>query len=261
MRADFDRQSFLGEDSERILGACRVGIVGLGGGGSHVVQQLAHVGVGNFLLIDHDHIESTNLNRLVGATALDVDQQRQKVYIADRVARAVNPEAEVVCQPMEWPRCARLLRDRHVVFGCLDDMRPRLELEAACRRYHIPYIDIGMTVSSTAQGFRISGQIVVSVPGGLCLRCYGFRAAPVEPRYGNAGGNPQVVWSNGLLASAAVGAFVQLVTPWHPGLTTHYLEYDGNGQELRRSDFDGLLPGTCVHYPPQEIGDPSVHEP
>ena len=43
-----DRQSFLGADSADVLDECRAATVGLGGGGSHVNQQLAHLGLGNF---------------------------------------------------------------------------------------------------------------------------------------------------------------------------------------------------------------------
>ena len=35
----FDRQGFLGADSEQKLGGATLGIVGLGGGGSHIAQQ------------------------------------------------------------------------------------------------------------------------------------------------------------------------------------------------------------------------------
>lgn len=72
------RQSFLGDKSDEILHRTRVGIVGLGGGGSHIAQQLAHVGIGNILLLDEDRIEDTNLNRLVGGRASDVKRRLSK---------------------------------------------------------------------------------------------------------------------------------------------------------------------------------------
>lgn len=79
------RQSFLGADSEIVLGRSKAALVGLGGGGSHVAQQLAHIGLGSFLPIDPDFIEDTNLNRLVGATMEDVKVRTAKVDIAERV--------------------------------------------------------------------------------------------------------------------------------------------------------------------------------
>jgi tRNA A37 threonylcarbamoyladenosine dehydratase len=36
----YSRQSFLGPDAEARIPRCTVGVVGLGGGGSHIVQQL-----------------------------------------------------------------------------------------------------------------------------------------------------------------------------------------------------------------------------
>ena len=60
------RQSFLGQESTEILRKGHVGIVGLGGGGSHVAQQLAHIGVENFVLCDPDYYEDKNHNRTVG---------------------------------------------------------------------------------------------------------------------------------------------------------------------------------------------------
>ena len=90
-----DRQSFLGPDSDEILNHARVGIFGLGGGGSHVVQQLAHVGIGHFVIADSDVITSTNLNRLVGGTLKDVERSISKVEIAKRLIKSINPTARV----------------------------------------------------------------------------------------------------------------------------------------------------------------------
>lgn len=61
-----DRQSFLGADSDARLDAATLGLVGLSGRNSHVVQQLAHLGIINFVLLDDDFITLTNFNRLVG---------------------------------------------------------------------------------------------------------------------------------------------------------------------------------------------------
>jgi molybdopterin-synthase adenylyltransferase len=46
MSERYARQSFLGPKSKEVFKNCRVCIIGLGGGGSHVVQQLAHIGIG-----------------------------------------------------------------------------------------------------------------------------------------------------------------------------------------------------------------------
>lgn len=262
---DFSRQSFLGPDSEQMLSETRVAIVGLGGGGSHIGQQLAHLGVGNFKLFDPQHIESSNLNRLVTATQADVDEAEYKVRILERTIKSVRPNAYVDAVDLEWTRADHLLRDCHVVFGCVDSYRGRQNLERACRRFHLPYIDIGMDVNELSTGdHAISGQMIMTLPGKPCLRCLGFltdaKLAREDEDYGAAGSVPQVVWSNGVLASLAVGAFVSVVSPWHTSNPDYlWLEYEGNRHSVAPSQQPKHnLRGPCSHYRGgDELGDPA----
>ena len=71
----------------------RVAIIGTGGTGSHVVTQLAHLGVRTLLLVDPDVVETTNLPRLIGATSGDVGGLKADVLAA--AARAINPLVEI----------------------------------------------------------------------------------------------------------------------------------------------------------------------
>ena len=81
-----------------------------------------------------------------------------------------------------------------------------------------PYIDIGMDVHDLGNQFAISGRVILSMPGELCMKCRGFLRDDLLAReaenYGAAGSKPRVIWPNGVLASLAVGVFVELVTPW-----------------------------------------------
>lgn len=258
-----DRQSFLGLDSDDRLARLTVGIVGLGGGGSHVAQQLSHVGVGSFVLVDDDRIDETNLNRLVGGTRADVECETLKVDIAARVIRAVNPRAKVVPIAMKWQEAMDRLGNCDVIFGCVDNVRGKDELEAFCRRMLMPYLDQGMDVHSHDGGFFIGGQVVLSMPGAPCLRCLGVvteGALEEEGRnYGAAGGKPQVVWPNGVLASTAVALFMQVVTPWHGVIEAGAcLEYDGNAHTVQPSDrMRRLRSRACPHRPLTDLGDPT----
>jgi hypothetical protein len=257
------RQSFLGEGSDLIHADCIAGLAGLGGGGSHIAQQLAHLGVGNFLLIDPDRVEETNLNRLVGATHRDVLKATRKTAVAKRVIKGINPQAAVKTANKKWQECHELIRGCDVIFGCLDTYRDRSELEALARRYLIPYVDIGMDVHRVGEEFAVTGQIILSMPGELCMRCLGFLRDELLEReaakYGDAGGRPQIVWANGALASAAVGIFTQLLTPWHrKHEPTIYLEYEGNSQTVTRSNrLEYMRDKECKHFSTADgLGDP-----
>jgi molybdopterin/thiamine biosynthesis adenylyltransferase len=262
MTRDFSRQSFLGNESDAIFTRVKVGIIGLGGGGSHVAQQLAHIGVMNYVVIDPDVIDDSNLNRLVGGTAQDVAEGVLKVHIAERVIRAIDPSASIRPITGAWQSHQQLLRDRSVIFGCVDSFSEREQLERFCRRFLIPYIDIGMDVNSVGGRFHISGQVALSSPGAPCLRCMNIvtedNLTHEATRYGAAGSRPQAVWPNGVLASTAIGLFVQLVTPWHDNsMITTYLEYNGNNHMLVPSPrLPYVLRKECPHYRPIDVGDP-----
>ena len=259
---NLQRQSFLGADSEVVLGRSKAALVGLGGGGSHIAQQLAHIGLGSFLPVDPDFIEDTNLNRLVGATMEDVKLGTAKVDIAERVIKGVNPAAEVIKRRTNWTEVTAELRDVDVIFSCVDSIGCRNELESFARRFLIPLIDIGMDVHESSGEFSIGGQVMLSMPGKPCMRCMGLitdeALAKEAARYGAAGGKPQVVWPNGTLASIAVGFFMKLVTPWETQKATPLLlEYDGDLQTVMPSNKLAYLPAHCKHFDSlQELGDP-----
>jgi molybdopterin/thiamine biosynthesis adenylyltransferase len=258
-----DRQSFLGQDSASVLDACRVAIVGLGGGGSHIAQQLGHLGVGEFLLVDPDIVEGTNLNRLVGARQEDVAKRASKTSVAARVIAGVNPNVRIWTETAQWQMCATALRSCDAVFGCVDSIAEREQLETLARRYLIPYIDLGMDVHEVNGEYVVGGQVALSMPDGPCLRCMGIvtdRALELEAKqYGAAGGRPQVVWVNGVLASLAVGYFVQIITPWYKEQKLPILlEFDGNAQTALPSNKLEFLQGQkCRHFADlSSLGDP-----
>lgn len=230
-----------------------------------IAQQLAHLGAGHFRLVDPDRIEASNLNRLVGGTQADVDGARYKVDIAERTIKAIRPWARVKTAKKTWQQADDLLKDAHVIFGCVDGYQQRDYLESAARRFGVPYIDIGMDIAKVADDqFAIAGQMILSLPGAPCMRCLGFltseRLAKEENLYGDAGINPQVIWTNGMLASLATGTFVRLVAPWWKGEEDfQWLELDGNRQTVAPSQIPTYTPreNACPHHGgPGGLGDP-----
>lgn len=258
-----DRQEFLGLNYEDVLGRYRVAVVGIGGGGTHFAQQLAHIGIGTVCVFDSDHMAKHNQNREVGSTENDIAERTLKVDIAERLMKGIRSSTKVVKIPYRWQERAEILRGCHIVFGCLDSFSDRAELEVACRRYMQPLIDIGMDVHFVGDEYAIGGQVILSMPGSLCMRCVGFIRDDVlareASRYGAAGSRPQVIWPNGILASAAIGVFMQLVTPWHRKHTSVvYLECDGNANTLLPSNRLRAIQGrVCPHFSGQNhVGDP-----
>lgn len=258
----YDRQSFLGAHSQRIFERCKITIVGVGGGGSHINQQLAHIGFQNVLLCDADRIDRSNLNRLVGATYCDAVRKRFKTHIASRLFRRLQPHANIDDRPLTWEAKIDLLRESDIVFGCIDSFTGRRDLEAFCRTHMIPYIDIGMVVHRPEGHLpEIYGQTILSMPGEPCLRCMHLLTEETlakEAQDYNAGSQPQVVWPNGILSSAAVGEAVEILTGWS-GASVPASRIDLRGSKLTMTDsklLSMVKKIACRHYPLSSSGDP-----
>jgi hypothetical protein len=258
----YDRQSFLGENSQFLFEHVKVAIIGYGGGGSHFGQQLAYIGVKNVSVFDSDFIEDTNINRLIGGWFSDLKRGLSKIFIAKRTIKKILPSAKVICINSRWQENPEMLQTQDVVLGSVDSYAERQQLEAECRRYLIPYIDIGMDVHKIEDGLlSMAGQIILSMPFRPCMNCLGFlteeKLGLEAKRYGATGGRPQVVWSNGVLASTAIGIFVDLLTGWTKEKDKDfYLSYDGNSGKIIDHIRLKLSATKCGHYPLSEVGNP-----
>jgi hypothetical protein len=262
MKDRFKRQSFLGAEGQQAIERVRVAVCGLGGGGSHIVTQLAHLGVLDYALFDADSAESWNLNRTVTLIEADIADRTLKIDAAERRILQIRSAARIEKHACRWQDCTDALRGRDIVFGSIDGFKEREELEATCRRYLIPLIDIGMDVRTLAgQRPRMFGQVILSMPGDACMKCMGFlneqNLALEAQKYGDAGDIPQVVWALGHLASAAVGVFVDLLTDWTGSLRKRvHLTYRGNEGTLKPHVLIEQMPDGCNHYPLDQIGEP-----
>lgn len=169
----YDRQvRAFGAAGQMTLSRLRVGIVGLGGTGSVVAQQLAHLGVGALLLIDSDCLETTNLNRVVGARPSDVG--RPKVAVAEDMIRAIHPAARVtslVADVQDAPTVRRLL-DVDCVVNCTDSHGSRAVVNQLAYQYVVPAFDLGVVIHPGHDGTgRLAGRVQMLAPGLPCLIC------------------------------------------------------------------------------------------
>lgn len=211
-----------GPDGQERLANSSVGVLGAGGGGSHIVQQLAHAGVGRIVVVDNDVVDESNRSRLVGSERRD--RGVPKVTIMQRLARRANEHVELVAvrDRFPMPRAADALVGCDVIVSCVDTLHARKDVQEFAWRHAIPVVDIGLTIRPRTSGapLRIGGHVAVAIPGGPCLWCMGLLsdeklAAESGGRgaaYVEGGGEAQVVSLNGVLASQAVNDVLDLLT-------------------------------------------------
>jgi hypothetical protein len=224
-RADRQVRAF-GLSGQQRLQALDVAIVGLGGTGSIVAQQLAHLGIGSFLLIDRDVIDPTSLNRVVGASARDVGQH--KVEVARRMIAQINPTAKVqtVRGDIRDNITVRRLLDCGLFLCCTDSQGSRAVLTQFAYQYFVPGIDMGVVIDVTEEKVsHIAGRVQLMAPGLPCLVCSRVLdseevrrdlltdAARAVDQYipGEAISQPAVISINGAVASLAVTMMLAIV--------------------------------------------------
>jgi hypothetical protein len=262
---DEDRQGFLDPELAHARACCKVAVVGLSGGGSHLAQQLAHNGFRRFLVSDPKTVELKHITRLVGATMKDVERNTLKTVVSERLIKGIMPDAEVTVVSDAWSVKSRELMACDLIFGAVDTLRARRDLESFARRYRVPMIDIGMKVTRLKNAVpRVAGQVILSAPGRACMWCMGFLResllAEEGGEYGDAGSQPQVVNVNAILAGAATWLAIDLLTA-KMGNTPlpSFLSYDGNtGQLTEHVKWPYLRDMVCPHFPHSHLGDIKV---
>ena len=170
----FDRNiRAFGGEVQRILGDLHVAVVGCGGTGSAVVEQLVRLGVRHIRLFDPDTLTASNVTRVYGSFPEDIGKPKVNVSAA-HVSR-IAPDAEVipVQSKITFDCTAKLLLDADIVFGCTDDNAGRLVLSRIASYLLTPVIDCGVLLSSGRGGELngIYGRVTVLAPGAACLVC------------------------------------------------------------------------------------------
>ncbi|MBI2782680.1 MAG: ThiF family adenylyltransferase [Gammaproteobacteria bacterium] len=260
----FDRNiRAFGGEVQQILGDLRVAIVGCGGTGSAVAEQLVRLGVRHFDLFDPDTLTASNITRVYGSFPDDIG--RAKINIVAAHIQRIAPDADVATHQSKitLEGTARHLLEADIVFGCTDDNAGRLVLSRVASYFLMPVIDCGVLLSSGLSGQLdgIDGRVTVLAPGTACLVCRNRidlrRAsaemlAPDEHRrladegYAPAlpGVEPAVVAYTTKVAAAAVGELLERLIHYGPEpaptevlLRMHEREISTNDQAPRNRHY------------------------
>lgn len=141
MQNQFSRtETLIGKDGVEKLQKAKVAIFGIGGVGSYVVEGLARAGVGNFILVDNDEVDITNLNRQIIATTKTIG--KLKVEASKERILEINPEAKVeIFQEFFMPESLPVF-DKSVdyVVDCVDVITAKIELVVRSKTLNIPII-------------------------------------------------------------------------------------------------------------------------
>ena len=220
-----------GKEGQERIEATHAIIVGLGGIGSHVAQQLAYLGVKTFTVVDPQAVDESNLNRLIGATEADAGVTA-KVDVAARLISGVRADATVktFTAPFKDSVAGDAAPASSVLFGCVDEDPVRLSLLQYAADNGLLYLDSATDISDE-YGLDYGGRVFFNFVTGGCLSCFqeldqrALRRGAMTPEQLKAddeiygvprtmldGTGPSVVSLNGVVASLAVTEFMVWTT-------------------------------------------------
>ena len=142
MEKKFSRTEMLiGNDGMEKLKNATVAVFGLGGVGSFVCEGLARSGVGNFILIDYDKTDETNINRQLIATEKTVG--KYKVDLMRERIQDINPDANVETYKEFYLADSEIdiiTEDLSYAVDCVDTIMAKIAIICSCDATNVPVI-------------------------------------------------------------------------------------------------------------------------
>lgn len=174
---DLRQRDALGIIEDR-LRQLTVGVVGSGGLGSPIAEQLLRMGVGEIVLIDHDLLDTpSNVRRVFGSKMSDLRRRvpPAKVRVVGRHLNSIGLDVSVrpVRGDVRTEAVFRELLDTDVVLSGTDTHSSRAVVNDLASAYLLPVIDVGVRVGSKANK-RLSGLLAdvrILTPTTPCLWC------------------------------------------------------------------------------------------
>lgn len=202
------------------LQASRVVVIGAGGLGSPVSLYLAAAGIGELVLVDHDTVDLSNLQRQVAHRTADIG--RPKAESAAETCRAINPRIRVgsLVAQADADVLAELVSGAHCVVDCCDNFATRAAVNRACHAARVPLV--------SGAAIRMEGQLAVFDFRRTTTPCYACL-------YGDTGGDDQGCVRNGVMAPV-VGVIGSLQALAAIRLLADY----GDSTHGQLAIFDGL---------------------
>jgi hypothetical protein len=269
----FDRQIMaFGEEGQRALAALRIGLVGAGGIGSIIAEDIARQGARNLVLVDPDYLGQSNLNRWQGAHPEDVG--KLKVKILSRRLKDMVSEMRItpIASRLTTSKALSALKACDIIIGAVDNHLARYILNRLSVQYLIPYLDGATIIARRKEDnqMQLKSRLAVVVPGTTaCHTCssityyehkeiiphlYDYQTQKKLIALGYIQDHPEmtspaVMPLNMIASSMVLLEVLNLVTGFHPLARSVAMDYLHPNRVTLRSDTDNFpeaLSPNCI---------------
>ena len=171
----FDRQvRAFGREGQAILAGLHAGVVGAGGTGSAVAEQLGRLGIGRLTLVDDDIVTAATPTRGYGISTRDTGRAKAAVLAEHIEQIGLGTVVAPVIGQVQDIEARRALAHADVLFSCVDGHGARLILNRWAYAHLVPVIDIAVLVDANDGVIAgIDGRLTWLAPGTACLLCRG----------------------------------------------------------------------------------------
>jgi len=218
----YSRQlSVIGETGQRKLENSTVAVAGLGGLGCNVITHLASAGVENFIIIDDQPIEESNLNRQFVYSEKDIGKSKPE-QMALWIKR-LNPIATV--RKTEFTideNSVSQIGECDIIMDCLDNYDARMALNRYAYNSNIKMVHGGAEA--------LVGQVTVIIPNVTpCLQCI-FPKRKIEE-------TPSIGPMVGTIGSIQAMEAIKMLSVRHSPLVGKLLTIDQSDNMYRMTDI------------------------
>lgn len=130
--------AFLGKKAHEHLSKSTVAVIGLGALGSVAAELLARAGIGTIILIDHDIVELSNLQRQ--ALYDEKDISKLKAEAASAKLKKINSSIEIIPQAQHIDETTIKTITAGLILDCTDNLETRFIINKYCHAKRIPWV-------------------------------------------------------------------------------------------------------------------------
>lgn len=155
-----NRKTFSKDDQYKLFKG-KVAVIGCGGLGGYLIEELARLGIGSIKAVDPDSFEEHNMNRQILSNTQNIGMP--KVDAAKERIALINPAVHLTPLSVSFNNetAGDILSDIDVAADALDSIHTRLVLARECLNRKIPLIH------GSIGGWY--GQVSIQYPGEDCL--------------------------------------------------------------------------------------------
>ena len=210
----------IGFEGQQKLKNALVTVVGIGGLGSPITQQLVAMGIGKIRIVDRDVVEISNLHRQVLYGDEDIGLSKAEAAY-DRLKK-INPQVNIepLTLSINDDTVDKIIIGSDVIVDGLDSVSARYTINRACVRLKIPYV-FGSAIVTTGSASTIIPNKTA------CLECFQPSLRDEEmPKCGTEGVHPSILTT---ISSVQVAETIRIIIGQEPNLANKLFFADIKG--------------------------------